>query len=84
MAPGVAADHIVADVAMAACGEEFKRHANDGRLSYQHARAQLAAGHLREARLELDTATQRGYRTARIDLAELLSQPSAGTLRDDA
>jgi WD40 repeat protein/serine/threonine protein kinase len=79
LAAGTLADLMVVDVAIAACGDELKRHANDGRLLYQHARAQLAAGHFREARLELETATQ-GYRTARIDLAGLFSQPSAGML----
>ena len=79
LAAGTLADHMVVDVAMAACGDELKRHANDGRLLYQHARAQWAAGHLREARLELETATQ-SYRTARIDLAALFAEPSAGML----
>jgi len=79
LAAGILTEHMVVDVAMAACGDELKRHANDGRLLYQHARAQRAAGHLREARLELEKATQ-GYRTARIDLAALFSEPSAGML----
>ncbi|MGD0505855.1 MAG: protein kinase [Steroidobacteraceae bacterium] len=79
LAAGTLADHIAVDVAMAACGDDLKRHAHDGRSLYQHARAQLTAGHFGEGRLELETAT-RGYRTARIDLAGLLSQPSAGML----
>jgi WD40 repeat protein/tRNA A-37 threonylcarbamoyl transferase component Bud32 len=77
LAHGILADHIVVDVAMAACGDELKRHSNDGRLLYQHARAQLTAGHFREARLELETATQLGYRTARVDLGVLVSTPAA-------
>ena len=80
LAAGIPADRLVVDVVMAACGNELERRANDGRLLYQHARAQVAAGHFREARLELETAILRGYRSARIDLAGLLAQPSAGML----
>jgi TPR repeat protein len=62
---------------MAACGDELKRHSNDGRLWYQHARAQMAGGHYREAGLELEKAAQLGYRTARVDLGILVSTPAA-------
>lgn len=77
-APGVPLDRIIVDVAMPACDDELRRHANSGRSWYLHARAQAAAGHLSEARVELERAMQRGYRAARIDLAALLAQSSSG------
>jgi WD40 repeat protein/serine/threonine protein kinase len=77
-APGVPLDRIIVDVAMAACDDELRRHANSGRSWYLHARAQVAAGHLSEARMELERAMQRGYRAARIDLAALLARASSG------
>jgi WD40 repeat protein/tRNA A-37 threonylcarbamoyl transferase component Bud32 len=80
LAHGVLDDHIVVDVAMSACGEELKRHSNDGRSLYQRARVQLAAGHFHEARLDLEAATQLGYRVARLDLGILVSTPAAGML----
>jgi WD40 repeat protein/serine/threonine protein kinase len=80
LAAGILADQMVVDVAMADCGNELERHQSDGRVAYQHARAQAAAGHFREARLELETAIQQGYRAARVDLAALLALPSAGMI----
>ena len=77
-APGVPLDRIIVNVAMPACDDELRRHANSGRSWYLHARAQAAAGHLSEARVELERAMQRGYRAARIDLAALLAQSSSG------
>jgi eukaryotic-like serine/threonine-protein kinase len=77
---GTRSDQIVVDVAIAACGDELKRHPDDGRLLYQQARAQSAAGRFREARRDLETAMQLGYRAARVDLGVLLSTPAAEML----
>ena len=77
-ARGILAESIVVDIALASCGDELQRHSNDGRPFYQHARAQLAAGHYREARRDLETAARLDYRTARVDLGTLVSTPAAG------
>ncbi len=78
-APGVMLEQIVPDIAVAACGAG-EGGAGGARSLYQHGRALEASGDLAAARREFEQAAARGYRTARVDLAVLLSRPSAGML----
>ncbi len=50
------------------------------RLIYQQGRGYAASRHYRKARDDFERALARGYRSAGIDLAELLSEPAAGML----
>jgi tetratricopeptide (TPR) repeat protein len=78
-APGVMLGQIPVDLARAACSE-----GNDSqrrpRSFYELGRALIATGDYAAARGELEKALEGGYRSARVDLAMLLSQPAASML----
>jgi TPR repeat protein len=80
-APGVSLNQISADIAVAACANT--QGSSDrkaiGRTLYQHGRALMAKGDFTSARQELERAVADDYRSAYIDLALLLSQPSFGS-----
>jgi TPR repeat protein len=78
-AAGVALDQIPATIALAAC-DVGQSGNGDSRSLYQHGRALMASGHFATARADFEQALARGYRSAAIDLAILLSQPTAGML----
>jgi len=71
-APGVAAEQIVADIAVQACGTERKSLVGEPRWVYEHGRALMATGDLPSARRAFERAIDGGYRAARVDLAILL------------
>jgi len=71
-------EQIVADIAIAACVDTDRRPADEARSRYQQGRALMAKGNFPEARQDLEAAVARGYRSARVDLAMLLSQPFTG------
>jgi WD40 repeat protein len=73
--PGVLADEINADAASEIC--RFDSTEDAGRILYQHGRALAAGRHFSAAKREFEQALADGYRVAGIDLAMLLSQPSA-------
>ena len=78
-APGVMLDRIVTDVASRACSVPTAlTYGVDPRTIYQHGRARWASGDVAGARRDFEAALARGYRTAAIDLAELLLQPPIG------
>ncbi|HUL47999.1 MAG TPA: protein kinase [Steroidobacteraceae bacterium] len=77
-APGISAAQIVSAVAVAACAGKEDGSADTARALYQHGRALMAGGDLAGAHRDFEQAAARGYRSARIDLALLLLQPSAG------
>jgi WD40 repeat protein len=79
-ASGAMAAQIVADIALAACGNNESSSSPDTRNLYQHARALTAAGKYPEARKEFEDALAQGYAAAGIDLGALLSRPAAGML----
>jgi len=79
-APGAMLEDLVPDIALAACAPQAGHAPSDARTLYQHARALLANGDFPAARQELESALTQGYRPARIDLATLLSNPSAHAL----
>jgi WD40 repeat protein len=79
-APGIVQDQIAADVANSACAQEKSGSTQTSRLVYQLGRALLAKHDVHGARREFEVAVSKNYDAARIDLANLLSQPSAGML----
>jgi Tol biopolymer transport system component len=75
-AQGVMLDEIVTEIALPACAGSSGSRA-DARSIYQHGRALFASKQAAAAKLEFEQARALGYRAANIDLARLLSQPSA-------
>jgi hypothetical protein len=80
LTPGLAQATIVADVANAACSPAIAKTGNSPRGVYQTGRASLAKSDVKGARQQFERAVSEGYRAARIDLANLLVDASAGIL----
>jgi WD40 repeat protein/serine/threonine protein kinase/TPR repeat protein len=78
-APGLLPEQIVIDIAVEACTSEARTR-NLPQSHYQHARALMAGGQFLEARRELETAIAGRYSVAQVDLAMLLTQPTASML----
>jgi WD domain, G-beta repeat len=78
LAPGLAQARIVADIANSACSPEIAKTGNPPRSVYQTGRALLAKSDAKGARQQFERAVSQGYRAARIDLANLLVDASAG------
>ena len=83
LTPGLAQATIVADVANFACSAEIAKTGNSSRLAYQMGRALLAKSDVKGARQQFELAVSGGYRAALIDLANLLSDASAGVLNPE-
>ena len=77
-APGIAQALIVADVAGAACAQELAAAPNSARLAYQTGRALLAKRDFNGAKSHFERALSEGYRSAGVDLGNLLLEPAAG------
>jgi WD40 repeat protein len=77
---GVGQDSISADVATSACAQSFAKSGNALRSIYQMGRALLAKRDFNGARRQFELAISEGYRSARVDLGNLLLQNSAGML----
>jgi WD40 repeat protein/TPR repeat protein len=75
---GVIAGHIIADVAIAACGAEIRVPRHSARIDYQMGRALLVKRELSGAKQHFEHAIAKGYRAAQIDLAKLLLDDTAG------
>jgi TPR repeat protein len=80
LAPGHVQSAILPDVADSACSQEVARPEKALRAVYQRGRAILAKHNVGGARQQFELAISQGYRAARVDLANLLVDPSAGTL----
>ena len=78
-AAGVVQGKISADSAAAACTQEIAESGTAPRLAYQLGRALVAKHDLKGARQEFERAVSGGYRAAQVDLASLLTDPTAGT-----
>ena len=76
-APGVLIEDLTVDVAEQACGAETAEPGHAARADYQMGRALLAKGDVAAAKRRLELAFEKGYRTAAIDLGDLLSGASA-------
>jgi len=79
-APGVVTAQIAADAAVAACATREHEPADTARTAYHQGRALVAGGKFAPARQKFEVAIGAGYRSARIDLAMLLSRSDAGML----
>jgi WD40 repeat protein/TPR repeat protein len=79
-APGLMLEQIVGDIARPACAQTATRTNTDALSLYQHGRALVANGDYRAARRDFERAIAAGHRSAQVDLAMLLAQPSAGML----
>jgi WD40 repeat protein len=79
-APGVPLVEIVAGVALIACVDNAAKGDVGGRSAYQRGRAQVATGDLEGAKRSFERALNLGYRSAAVDLGNLLSQQTAGML----
>ena len=77
LAPGVATDHIVVDIARAACGESASANA-DARTLYERGRVSRSSGDIEAARHDFERALAAGYRVAGVDLADLVAAPPPG------
>ncbi|HXA92882.1 MAG TPA: hypothetical protein VNU73_06510, partial [Steroidobacteraceae bacterium] len=76
-APGLMLEHIVADIAVAACAVRETNGSEEARATYQYGRALLARGKPPAARQAFEDAVRAGYPSARIDLAAQLVQSAA-------
>jgi WD40 repeat protein len=79
-APGFMLDQVVADIAVGVCADGSGHSDGRARPLYQMGRALMAGGKFPEAARDFDQALARGYRSAAVDLATLLSQRSGGML----
>jgi eukaryotic-like serine/threonine-protein kinase len=78
-AQGLALGQIVSDIAIAACAHDPSSRDNQA-SGYEHGRAMMASGNYAAAKRDFDESLAQGYRSAEVDLAMLLSQPSSGML----
>jgi WD40 repeat protein/serine/threonine protein kinase len=76
-AAGVRQEEMASDVALSSCSRAQHNSRTEPRYIYQHGRALMAKGSLREAQAEFERAAALGYAASRIDLARLLTQPAA-------
>jgi TPR repeat protein len=81
-AQGVALrDLIVSEIALEVCSVRgLGARAKEPRSLYQHGRALWKSGDTSGARRDLEQAAAAGYRAANVDLAMLLSNPTAGLI----
>ena len=78
LAPGVLLKDINVDIASSACSAEAAKPEHAARQDYQMGRALLSKGDSNGARRQFEIAVAKGYRAARIDLADLLVDSSVG------
>jgi TPR repeat protein len=76
-APGLLLGQIVPDIGLAACTQGGGDRNKNTRSIYQHGRALMAHGDFAAANRDFERAIGARYRAAQIDLAMLLSTPSA-------
>jgi WD40 repeat protein len=80
VAGGATRENMSVEIALAACTADISKPAHSARSDYQMGRALLAKGDTPAARRQFELAASTGYRAARIDLADLQLDASAGTL----
>jgi TPR repeat protein len=80
LTPGFAQVAIVANVANSACSAEVAKAGNSSRLVYLMGRTLLAKSDVKGARQQFEVAASEGYRAARVDLGNLLTNGTAGML----
>jgi hypothetical protein len=80
LAQGVVQEEIVGDIASSACAGDIAKSKGEPRLVYETGRALLAKRDALDAKRQFELAILKGYRSARIDLANLLVDASAPML----
>jgi WD40 repeat protein/TPR repeat protein len=80
LAAGMSQASIAAEIASTACFEEIAKRGSTPALLYQNGRALLAKRDVKAAKQQFELAVSKGYRAARVDLANLLLDASAGML----
>lgn len=80
IAAGLAQADINADIAGSACDAEAGIRHHPARLDYEQARASLAKRDVQSARRQFEIALSEGYSAARIDLANMLLDGTAGSI----
>jgi WD40 repeat protein/TPR repeat protein len=78
LAPGAAQAGINVDIAGSACSAETRNPGYSARSDYQMGRAALANHDVSAARHQFELAVSKGYRAARVDLGDLLANPTGG------
>jgi TPR repeat protein len=77
VAAGVSQPNINEDIANPACAEEMTSSKHSPRSEYQMGRVLMAKGDVGGARVRFEGAVAKGYRAARVDLADLLANSSS-------
>ncbi len=77
---GTLLENIAVDIAIPACSGETKRFDHATRSEYELGRTLVANADANGARSQFETAVSKGYRAARVDLADLLVTASAQML----
>jgi WD40 repeat protein/TPR repeat protein len=80
LAPGALPENITVDIASPACAGEIDKPGHSARSDYQMGRILFAKGNVFDAKRQFEVAVIRGYRAARVDLADLLVNASAKML----
>jgi len=84
LTPGVLLEDIMVDIAIAACAAETSKPHHAAQLDYQMGRALLAKNDVKGARPQFEIAAAKGYRTAGVDLADVLDAAGAVPLYEKA
>ena len=77
---GALLENITVDIANPACSAEISKPEHAGRSDYQMGRTLVAKGDANGARRQFEAAVAKGYRAARVDLADLLDPVRAVSL----
>ena len=77
LTPGALLENITVDIANTTCSREAAKPGHAARADYQMGRALFAKGEAKGAQRQFEIAMTKGYRAARIDLADLLINMSA-------
>jgi WD40 repeat protein len=80
LAPGILRDDILVAIARPACLSQIDKREHFARFDYQMGRTLFAKADWSNARQQLDVAVAKGYRAARVDLADLLLNATAKML----
>jgi eukaryotic-like serine/threonine-protein kinase len=80
LASGTLRDDILVDIARPACLAQVGKPEHPARFDYQLGRTLFAKADWSNARLQLEAAVAKGYRAARVDLADLLVSATAKML----
>jgi TPR repeat protein len=78
LAPGTPVQNITVDIASSSCSAETAKPEHAARSDYQMGRTMLAKGNANGAQRQFEIAAAKGYRAARIDLADSLVDGSTG------